>query len=179
MTDAPFSSEHVATLRTVQPEDHSAVRALVEKCFKRDLEADLVDDLRNCGMLVVEKVAVDPSGEIVAHVAYSRVTGAGPGHRLNITCLAPVCVEPGIQGRGIGAYLIRESIDDLQGMGEDLVLVLGDPNYYPRFGFDAEVAKKVSGPFAGPVFMALPLTAQGRDGLPIEVSYATPFQKLG
>ncbi|OKL44194.1 GNAT family N-acetyltransferase [Pseudovibrio exalbescens] len=173
-------STNPITVRPVEEErDATTIRKLVERSFGRDVEAQLVDDLRDCGMLVLERVAVVESGTIVGHIAYSRVTGAGAGHRLNITCLAPVCVEPKLQRHGIGAQMIRETIDDLQGMGEDLVLVLGDPNYYPRFGFDAEVAKKVRAPFAGPIFMALPLTQLGREGLPIEVSYATPFQKLG
>jgi putative acetyltransferase len=61
---------------------------------------------------------------------------------------------------------------------EDLVLVLGPPSYFPKFGFDAELAKKVHGPYAGAAFMAAPLTEAGSNNLPIEVTFATPFEEF-
>ncbi|MDN3721814.1 hypothetical protein QW131_28170 [Roseibium salinum] len=58
------------------------------------------------------------------------------------------------------------------------MLVLGPPTYYPRFGFDAALARKVQGPYAGDAFMALALTDAGERNLPIEVAFATPFEEF-
>jgi putative acetyltransferase len=168
------------TIRNVTPNDEIAVRDLVTAAFPSDMEARLVHTLRHCGALVLEQVAVDGTGKIVGHVAYSRVTPAaiGPGQGMQIACLAPVSVWPDRQKSGIGSALIRASLERLKDLGEDLVLVLGPPAYYPRFGFDPVLARKVRGPYAGDAFMALALTEAGSRDLPIEVAFATPFQEF-
>lgn len=167
-------------IRNVTPDDETAVRELLISAFPSDMEARLVHALRHCGALLLEKVAVDASGAIVGHVAYSRVTPAaiGAGQGMQIACLAPVSVRPDVQKTGIGSALIRASLQQLKDLGEDLVLVLGPPAYYPRFGFDPVLARRVQGPYAGDAFMALALTEAGSRNLPIEVAFATPFQEF-
>lgn len=170
--------EHQVDLRDPRKKDEPAILSLLKKTFGQTNEGRLVERLRACGVLVLERIATDDQGNLLGHLALSRVTGTGSGHRLKISCLAPVCVHPSAQNKGVGTKLIQTALDDLQGLGEDLVLVLGDPDYFPRFGFDSELAKKVQGPYAGPIFMALPFTQAGREGLPVEVTYATPFQEF-
>ena len=167
-------------IRDVGPDDEAVVRDLLAAAFPSDMEARLVHTLRHCRALVLEQVAVDEAGRIVGHVAYSRVTPAaiGPGHALQVACLAPVSVWPEKQRTGVGSELIRASLKKLKDLGEDLVLVLGPPSYYPRFGFDPVLARKVQGPYAGDAFMALALTDAGSGDLPIEVAFATPFQEF-
>lgn len=163
-------------IRPATPADEADIAMVIATAFGDEAEARLVEALRSCGALVLEQVAVDRDGRIVGHIAFSRVTGAGAGHRLAITCLAPVSVSPDRQRGGVGAALIRAGIDALREAGEDLVLVLGHPGYYPRFGFDPELAKQVAGPYAGPAFQALALSEAARAALPIEVTFATPFE---
>ncbi|MCC4244343.1 GNAT family N-acetyltransferase [Stappia indica] len=163
-------------IRPATPADEADISLVTASAFGQEGEARLVDELRSCGALVLELVAVDRDGRIVGHVAFSRVTGAGAGHRLAISCLAPVSVSPDRQRGGVGSALIRAGITALREQGEDLVLVLGPPAYYPRFGFDAELAKKVAAPYAGAAFQALALTEAARAALPIEVTFATPFE---
>ncbi|MCK7614049.1 GNAT family N-acetyltransferase [Roseibium sediminicola] len=166
------------TIRDVTPADEVVVRDLVTAAFPSDVEARLVHTLRHCGALVLEQVAVDADGQVVGHIAYSRVTPAaiGRGQAIQIVCLAPVSVWPDRQKSGIGSALIRASLDRLKELGEELVLVLGPPAYYPRFGFDPVLAKKVQGPYAGDAFMALALSESCLRHLPIEVAFATPFE---
>jgi len=168
------------TIRDVTPDDETAIRDLVTAAFPTDMESRLVYKLRHCGAMVLEQVAVDESGEIVGHVAYSRVTPAAIGHGqgMQIACLAPVSVWPDRQRKGIGSALIPASLERLKEIGEDLVLVLGPPSYFPRFGFDPALARKVQGPYAGDAFMALALTEDGTRDLPIEVAFATPFEEF-
>lgn len=168
------------TVRDVEARDEAAVRDLVAAAFPSDMEARLVEKLRHCGALVLEQVAVNANGTLLGHVAYSRVTPAaiGSGQGLQVACLAPVSVWPEKQRQGVGSALITASLEKLKALGEDLVLVLGPPSYYPRFGFDPVLARKVQGPYAGDAFMALALTEAGSRDLPIEVAFATPFEEF-
>ncbi|MEL7526613.1 MAG: N-acetyltransferase [Pseudomonadota bacterium] len=168
------------TIRDVGAKDEAAVRDIVAATFPSDMEARLVEKLRHCGALVLEQVAVNTDGKMLGHIAYSRVTPAaiGPGQGLQVACLAPVSVWPEMQRQGIGSALITASLKKLKEIGEDLVLVLGPPSYYPRFGFDPVLARKVQGPYAGDAFMALALTEAGSRDLPIEVAFATPFEEF-
>ncbi len=168
------------TIRDVVREDEAVVRKLLMAAFPSDIESRLVHKLRHCGALVLEQVAVQETGDVVGHVAYSRVTPAaiGSGQGLQVCCLAPVSVRPENQHTGVGSALITASLQTLKNLGEDLVLVLGPPTYYPRFGFDPVLARKVQAPYAGDAFMALALTAAGTDDLPIEVAFATPFEEF-
>lgn len=168
------------TIRDVEAQDEAAVRDVVAAAFPSDMEARLVEKLRHCGALVLEQVAVNAEGKMLGHIAYSRVTPAaiGPGQGLQVACLAPVSVWPEEQRQGIGSALISASLERLKEIGEDLVLVLGPPSYYPRFGFDPVLARKVQGPYAGDAFMALALTEAGSRDLPIEVAFATPFEEF-
>lgn len=178
MTDAAAAPD--LTIRDIAPGEETVVRELVVSAFPSDMEARLVHKLRHCGALVLEQVAVDGTGKIVGHIAYSRVTPAtvGRSQELRIACLAPVSVWPDRQRQGIGSALIRASLERLKDLGEDLVLVLGPPSYYPRFGFDSALARKVQGPYAGDAFMALALTEEGVRDLPVEVAFATPFEEF-
>jgi len=168
------------TVRNAAQGDESAIRNLLTAAFPADTEARLVDKLRHCGALVLEQVAVDEAGNIVGHVAYSRVTPAaiGRGQAMQVACLAPVSVLPDRQNKGIATTLTRVSLEALKDKGEDLVLVFGPPAFFPRFGFDADLAKKVQGPYAGAAFMALALNDECLRDLPIEVALATPFEDV-
>ena len=168
------------TIRDVEENDEAAVRKLVAAAFPSDMEARLVEKLRHCGALVLEQVAENADGKMLGHIAYSRVTPAaiGPGQGLQVACLAPVSVWPEVQRQGIGSALITASLKRLKELGEDLVLVLGPPSYYPRFGFDPVLARKVQAPYAGDAFMALALTEAGSRDLPIEAAFATPFEEF-
>jgi putative acetyltransferase len=69
--------------------------------------------------------------------------------------LAPLSVDPGAQGRGVGSALVREALRVARRSGWAGVFVLGAPAYYRRFGFDATTAAGFLSPYAGEHFMAL------------------------
>jgi len=178
MTQSPMLDG--MTIRPLEEADRGHARDLIVAAFGQEAEANLVRKLRHCAALVLELVAVGEDGKLLAHAAFSRVTPAaiGPGQGLKVSCLAPVSVWPAYQKQGVGDALIRSALERLQGMGEDLVIVLGPPAYFPRFGFDAELAKQISGPYAGAAFMAQALSAAGKRDLPIEVAFPTPFEEF-
>ncbi len=122
----------------------------------RDEEADLVDALRDSGDLVLSLVAVEQT-EVVGHIGFSRVaieTSRGPEGGI---ALAPVGVQPQRQGAGIGRRLIESGLAELRRLGESVVLVVGNPQYYSRFGFSTELGEDYPCAYSGGSFMALHL----------------------
>lgn len=86
----------------------------------------------NNGALSISLVAVD-EGNIVGHLALSPVTisdGAGSWYGLG-----PISVLPENQSSGIGSMLMDAAIQELKKINANGCVLLGDPNYYHRFGF--------------------------------------------
>lgn len=71
--------------------------------------------------------------------------------------LGPIGVDRTMQGGGAGSALVEAAKAIAQATGEELIFVLGEPEYYRRFGFSAEAARPFQSPYSGPFFMALPL----------------------
>ena len=161
-------------LRNVETSDLQEIADVVRVAFGGDSEVTLVNRLRDDSLIMVELVAVE--GEtVVGHVVYSRLMAEIDGRRLNAAALAPVAVRPDRQDQGIGSALIERGLTILQEAGTDIVFVLGHPSYYPRFGFEAELAVRFAAPFPGPAFMALafdPDIASGGEG---SVTYPSAF----
>lgn len=120
-------------IRPEQPKDHAAVRAIVTAAFPTDAEARLVDALRANGKAIYSFVALLENDEVVGHVLFSPVTT--PPSSANGLGLAPVAVKPELQSQGIGSKLIRAGLVECKADGFDFVVLLGDPVYYHRFGF--------------------------------------------
>lgn len=145
---------------------------MVVAAFPEPAEADLVDRLRADGDSVISLVAVD-DGQVVGHILFSKLSA--PFRALG---LAPVSVLPDRQNAGIGSRLIRAGLERAAQDGWRGVFVLGEPEYYGRFGFGTEIAKGFASPYAGPYFMALGLgeelpATEGR------ISHAPAFATLG
>ena len=120
----------------VRPEksaDHVAVHAVNEAAFEGPLEADLVDALREKDVYLISLVA-EIDGEVVGHILFSPVAITGRPH-LNVMGLGPMAVAPEYQGGGIGAALVREGLERCKAAQCQAVVVVGHPEYYPRFGF--------------------------------------------
>ena len=92
--------------------------------------------------------------------------------------LAPVSVVPSHQGKGIGSRLIRESLKFAKARSWEAVFVLGDPDYYSRFGFRIDIAEAFNSSYAGPYFMVLELVEKALEGKSGDVIYASAFAVL-
>ncbi len=142
-------------IRHARPADHAAIRDIVHAAFGQVDEADLVERLRAAGDVMFELVEEDDTGEIVGHILYSRLW-ADSVHLY--AALAPLAVRPDHQRSGIGKRLTAASLETAKEFGAHAVIVLGHPEYYPKFGFSAQAAAKVKSPYSGsPAFMALAL----------------------
>ncbi|PWI42084.1 GNAT family N-acetyltransferase [Streptomyces sp. ICBB 8177] len=167
--------------RPERPADHEAVRAVNLSAFPSPVEADLVDALRRdaCWLPGLSWVAQAPDGQVAGHALLTRLRVEGAGTAGDALALAPVAVSPSWQRQGYGTALVRAVLAAADATGERLVVVLGDPRYYRRFGFAPASLHGVSGPYEVPdaVFQALPLG--GYDGGPRgEAVYAAPFRSL-
>jgi putative acetyltransferase len=89
-----------------------------------------------------------------------------------------MAVVPSHQRRGIGSMLVREGLRACAEAGHRVVIVVGHPDFYPRFGFSAKMAEQLSSPYPGPAFMAVELVPGALAGVEGEVRYPPPFAGL-
>lgn len=159
-------------IRNETSDDVVAIRHVMVSAFDRADEADLVDALRESGDAVVSLV-VEDKAEIVAHILFSKLQA--PRQCL---ALAPVSVTPSRQNQGIGSNLIREGLAQAIRDGWHAVFLLGEPNFYKRFGFSAATADKFETKYPRPYFLALELTPHSLSERTGAVIYAPPFLAL-
>jgi putative acetyltransferase len=161
-------------IRSEQPDDRPQIRAVNEAAFGRPDEADLIDNLRTEGAVLISLVA-EIDSQIVGHILFSRMAIETVLAAIPAVSLAPMAVLPDHQACGIGSQLIQQGIAQLRDRGERIVLVLGHEHYYPRFGFSPEKARYLANPFPPEAFMALELTASALAGIHGAVRYPPAF----
>ncbi len=120
-------------IRHEKPEDIPLIYSVHEQAFKRDEEARLADKLRQACADHLSLVA-DDNGSIAGHIMFTPVLIKNDKVTQGMG-LAPMAVSPSQQRRGIGTLLIKSGLQILQDKGCPFVIVLGHPDYYPRFGF--------------------------------------------
>jgi len=163
-------------IRKETAEDIPSIRAVVHAAFGTAGEAGLVDGLRRSGALTLSAVAVVGS-RVVGHVAFSPVTIGGPHLAL---ALAPVAVAPDCQRQGIGSALIRWSLEECRRLEHGVVIVVGEPAYYPRFGFTPAAPFGIQCPFPVPpeAFMVLELSPGATSGCRGMIRYRPEFDSV-
>lgn len=118
-------------IRLEEPRDAAGVRVVNERAFSGPTEAALVDALR--GRPGALSLVADDDG-VVGHILFTPIAVDGTPALLG-RGLAPVAVLPERQRQGIGSLLVERGLELLRGQGCELVIVLGHPEFYPRFGF--------------------------------------------
>jgi len=162
-------------IRGERREDFEGVRRVNEAAFGQPVEADVVDALRANGAATVSLVA-EVKGQIVGHLLFSPVAVQGAAD-LKAVGLGPTAVAPEHQRRGIGSLLIKEGLEYCRRAGIQAVVVLGHPEYYPRFGFRRASSRGLQCEFDAPdeAFMALELIPNVLSGRLGVVNYHAAF----
>jgi putative acetyltransferase len=164
-------------VRPEAPDDREAVLRVNRLAFGGEDEARLVDALRDGGYVRVSLVA-EADGQVVGHILFSELPILTECGIVEALALAPMAVLPSHQRRGIGSTLVREGLRACTEAGHRVVVVVGHPEFYPRFGFSAKAAERLRSPFSGPAFMALGLVPGALEGVEGEVRYPPPFEGL-
>jgi len=169
----------VLVIRAESIEDHSDVRRVVESAFGRPAEADLVDALREKASPTISLVAV-VEGKVIGHIFFSPVTIDSGDTVFGAIGLAPLAVLPANQNQGVGSELVRQGLGECRRLGHDVVVVLGHPNYYPRFGFKPASSKGIRCEYDVPdeVFMVTELKSDALAGRSGWVRYHSEFGKV-
>ena len=121
----------------VQPESNEdivGIHLLNQAAFDRDNEANLVDNLRKADAVTLSLVAKTDQA-VLGHILFSPMKIIDGDHITPAVGLGPLAVHPGFQRRGIGSKLVRTGLSMLVERGHSIIIVLGHPWFYPKFGF--------------------------------------------
>ena len=162
-------------IREERQDDAERIRAVNLAAFDTTVEADLVDALRERATPLISLVAED-DGKIIGHILFSPVTLAN-NPTLALMGLAPMAVLPPRQRQRIGSRLVREGLERCRDLGAAAVVVLGHPEYYPRFGFSSAARLSLSTEYDVPddAFMIRELRAGALSGLSGLIRYHPVF----
>jgi putative acetyltransferase len=168
-------------IRAERPDDETSIALVHELAFGTSGEARLVEALRRTTSWIPELSLVAESDEqIVGHVLFTQI-GVRESERLHpALALAPVGVLPERQNAAIGSRLIRAGLETARNLRHEIVLVLGHPSYYPRFGFMPASAYGIRYPQAGheAAFMVLELLPGALAKVCGVAEYPRPFADL-
>lgn len=148
----------------IRPEtkaDRQAIFNINLQAFNSKIEPELVDRLRDSDWFVPDlALAAEQEGVLVGYALFTRI----PSRRENgdmaiVISLGPVAVLPELQNQGVGSKLIREGLKKCTELGYSAVVLVGHPEYYPRFGFVPARSQGFSLPLVAPddAFMVVEL----------------------
>jgi putative acetyltransferase len=155
------------SVREEAPGDEPAIARVNDEAFGQPDESRIVAAIRAAGRDTISLVAV-AGDEIVGHILFTPLTVDPTGLLRHPMALGPMAVAPQWQRRGIGSRLVQAGLGECARAGVDVVVVIGHPEFYPRFGFRPAAAYGLRSEYDVPadVFMALQLIkgALGRHG---------------
>jgi putative acetyltransferase len=154
--------------------DIESIREVNKQAFGGEDEGRLVDLLRDGRFARLSLVAIKDD-HVVGHIMFSDLSIATNQGSIHALALAPLAVIPTEQRRGIGSMLMREGLHSAQKSGHRIVIVVGHPAFYERFGFSAQLALPLRSCYSGPNFMALALASGALEAVDGDVRYPPPF----
>ena len=174
-------------VRSERPNDIEAIENLLKRAFGGTEESTLVHALRASEYfvpslsLVAGETDEEGKNRIVGYILFSRINIETRDGTIPALALAPMAVAPERQRQGIGTQLAENGLEACRQLGHSIVVLVGHPEYYPRFGFEPARAYDLELPFAVPdeAFMALELmpgalnTARGGN-----VRFSPPFETV-
>lgn len=153
-------------IRREARQDIAAIRFVNEQAFGGTGEANAIEALRARNAAALSLVAV-MNDRVVGHLFFSPITIESADRSWPGWGLAPLAVLPDYQRRGIGSALMDAGLEECRRSGCERLIVLGHPDYYPRFGFERASQYGVRFEFAAPdeACMILALQPGALDGV--------------
>ncbi len=164
----------MTNVRPSTPADDGPIHELCCEAFGGEDEARLVTLLAEQGFARLSLVA-ENEGQVIGFIVFSELSIEREGKSIPGLALAPLAVRRAHQGRGVGSMLVDHGLKACREIAHSIVIVLGHPAYYSRFGFSIASAQALQSKYSGPSFMALALTPGALDGIAGLVKYPPPF----
>ncbi|MEH1816283.1 MAG: N-acetyltransferase [Nostoc sp.] len=139
--------------------DYTAIAEVNTLAFGQANEAKLVEKIRHSDRYISDlSLVAEVENVVVGHILFSYIDLVGE-ETLQVLGLAPLAVRPQFQRQGIGSALIKAGLEIAEAKEETIVIVLGHPHFYTRFGFQPSVVYEIESPFPVPeeFFMVKPL----------------------
>ncbi len=168
----------MTTIRLEGPRDQAGIHEVNLQAFGQPEEANIVDELRQACDECLSLVAEDEG--IVGHILFSPAVVETAGRHIAGMGLAPMAVLPDRQRQGIGSALVEHGLAVLRERGCPFVIVLGHPEFYPRFGFERASAHGLTCQWEGvpdEAFMVLILDSQATQSISGTARYRDEFNK--
>ena len=153
-------------IRKENPSDFNFIKLLNDNAFNQTQEGELIENLRKKTEYISELSLLAINSEVIlGHILFFPVVILSGEKRYSTLCLAPMAVLPEYQKKGIGRKLILEGLKRAKILGFNSVVVLGHPEYYPKFGFRPASFWKIKEPFGVPdeAMMAIELSKGALD----------------
>lgn len=171
----------LVTIHAERADDHELIADIYRDAFGRDNETRFLEAIRKSADFIPElSLVAVRRGELVGHILFSRIGIVTPGGVRSALGLAPQAVLPKVQRQGIGSALVRQGLRRAAGLKYEIVLMVGHPNFYPRFGFQSARPLGLEPPFPVPeeVFLVHELKSGALEGLSGDVVFSEPFSLL-
>ncbi|MBT2690693.1 N-acetyltransferase [Bacillus sp. ISL-47] len=169
-------------IRPEKPSEFEKILEINNLAFGQENEGKLVSLIRTSPHFIPTlSLVAEKDGELSGHILFSEVMiETSQGTTVNTIGLAPMAVKPDFQNQGIGSALVNAGLERCKELGYGHVVVLGHPEFYPRFGFEPSVKFGIKPPFPVPenVFMALELTKGALSGIEGAVRYPPAFSEV-
>ncbi len=166
-------------IRLEKPDDQEKIRNINSAAFDTNDEANLVDALRKSGTPLISLVA-EEKGELIGHILFSPVSLEGNQPTPLIAGLGPMAVIPECQNKGVGSMLVEEGLRYCKTSGYKAIVVLGHPEYYPRFGFVPSINYDIKSEYQVPpeIFMVKELEEFALKGIDGTIKYHQAFNEI-
>ena len=160
--------------------DYDQIRKVHIQAFNGEAEATLVEKLRTTPKYIRElSLVARHRNQVIGHVLFYPIKIKTNKKKCDSLALAPVSVIPKFQNRKIGTTLIQKGLEKAKKLGFKSVIVIGHPEYYPRFGFQTASKYGITAPFKVPdnALLALELQKNALKNCNGTIRYPTQYNE--
>ena len=123
-------------VRAETSDEIKAIDVVHLSAFEGDDEVGFIDSLRNSSGYIADlSLVAEFNGRIVGHILLTKIHLQQGNKGSDILALAPMAVVPSQSHRGIGSELVHKAIEEAKKHGFKIIVVIGHPEFYQRFGF--------------------------------------------